>query len=233
VRIATWECTWDGTRIELDACGKKVQIESALRGFFNVYNMTALYAGALALSFDHASIERAFAAVETVPGRMDRVPLDAPFAVIVDYAHTPDALINILQTSRPLTKGKLLCVFGCGGDRDRTKRPIMGNAVASLSDEAIVTSDNPRSENPTAIIEEILKGMPLDFPHCVIPDRREAIKKSLESARPGDCVVIAGKGHEDYQEIQGVKHHFNDREIVIEAYKELIDRGALPRKRTA
>jgi UDP-N-acetylmuramoyl-L-alanyl-D-glutamate--2,6-diaminopimelate ligase len=221
VRIANWECTWEGTRIELSAGGRPMSFESALRGFFNVYNMTALYAGALALSFDRASVERAFAATTTVPGRMDRVPLDASFAVIVDYAHTPDALVNILQTSRPLTKGRLLCVFGCGGDRDRTKRPIMGSAVASLSDEAIVTSDNPRSEKPTAIIEEILKGMPLDFPHQVIPDRREAIKKSLQLARSGDCIVIAGKGHEDYQEIQGVKHPFDDREIVIEIYKEL------------
>jgi UDP-N-acetylmuramoyl-L-alanyl-D-glutamate--2,6-diaminopimelate ligase len=221
VRIVNWECTWDGTRVELSVGGRAASIESKLRGFFNVYNMTALYAGALALSFDQASIERAFAAVETVPGRMDRVPLDAPFAVIVDYAHTPDALVNILQTSRSLTKGRLFCVFGCGGDRDRTKRPIMGGAVARLADEAIVTSDNPRSEEPSAIIDEIVKGMPLDFPYQVIADRATAIKKALQMARSGDCIVIAGKGHEDYQEIKGVKHHFDDRETVLETYGKM------------
>ena len=221
VRIADAECSWDGTKIALEVRGKSVRVSSALRGFFNVYNMAGLYAGAVALSFDHDCIAQAFAAVETVQGRMDRVMLDAPFAVIVDYAHSPDALVSILTTSRPLTKGKLICVFGCGGDRDRTKRPLMGRAVAEFSDEAIVTSDNPRSERPEAIIEEILKGMPLDFPHRVIADRRQAIGKALELARPGDCVVVAGKGHETYQEIKGVKYPFNDKDIVMATYEEL------------
>jgi UDP-N-acetylmuramoyl-L-alanyl-D-glutamate--2,6-diaminopimelate ligase len=221
VRIVNSECTWDGTKIELDVRGKRMTVGSALRGFFNVYNMAGLCAGALALSFDEAGIAQAFASVETVQGRMDRVMLDAPFSVIVDYAHSPDALVNILRTSRPLTKGKLICVFGCGGDRDRTKRPLMGKAVADFSDEAIVTSDNPRSERPEAIIEEILGGMPLDFPHQVIADRRQAIGKALAIARPGDCVVIAGKGHETYQEINGVKHPFNDKETVMASYEEL------------
>jgi UDP-N-acetylmuramoyl-L-alanyl-D-glutamate--2,6-diaminopimelate ligase len=218
VRIVNHECTWDGSTVELSVEGETVEFRSALRGFFNVYNMTALYAGSRALHYGRADVEKTFAATSTVPGRMDRVPLDADFAVVVDYAHTPDALINILQTSRPLTKGKLICVFGCGGDRDRTKRPVMGKAVATWADEAIVTSDNPRSENPVSIIEEIIKGIPLDFPHSILPDRRSAIKKALERALPGDCVVIAGKGHEDYQEVQGVKHPFNDRDVVIELY---------------
>jgi UDP-N-acetylmuramoyl-L-alanyl-D-glutamate--2,6-diaminopimelate ligase len=220
VRIVNHECTWDGSAVELSTADGRVEFRSALRGFFNVYNMTTLYAGSLALNYDRASVERAFAATATVPGRMDRVPLKADFAVIVDYAHTPDALINILQTARPLTKGKLICVFGCGGDRDRTKRPIMGSAVASFADEAIVTSDNPRSEKPISIIEEIIKGIPLDFPHIIVPDRRSAIKKALSMAHKGDCVVIAGKGHEDYQEIQGKREPFNDRDVVIESYHE-------------
>jgi UDP-N-acetylmuramoyl-L-alanyl-D-glutamate--2,6-diaminopimelate ligase len=221
VRIVQSRCSWDGTIVEIEAQGKRTTFSSALRGDFNVYNMTGMVAGALALSFDVASIERAFSATMTVPGRMDRVPLDAPCAVIVDYAHTPDALVNILQTSRPLTKGKLICVFGCGGDRDRTKRPLMGSAVAANSDEAIVTSDNPRSERPTAIIEEILAGMPLDFPRRVIADRRQAIKKALEIAGRGDCVVIAGKGHETYQEIKGVRNPFNDRDVATETWAEI------------
>jgi len=221
VRIVDADCSWDGTDVTLDVRRKRLRVRSALRGFFNVYNMTGLCAGAAALSFDGAEMERACAAIETVPGRMDRVALEAPFSVIVDYAHSPDALVNILRTSQPLTKGRLICVFGCGGDRDRTKRPLMGQAVAEFSDEAIVTSDNPRSERPEAIIEEILAGMPLDFPHTVIGDRRQAIRKALEIARSGDCVVIAGKGHETYQEIKGVKHPFNDKEIVTTTYEEL------------
>jgi UDP-N-acetylmuramoyl-L-alanyl-D-glutamate--2,6-diaminopimelate ligase len=183
--------------------------------------MAGLCAGAVALSFDEERIAKAFASVTTVQGRMDRVMLDAPFSVIVDYAHSPDALVNILQTARPLTKGKLICVFGCGGDRDRTKRPLMGKAVADFSDEAIVTSDNPRSERPEAIIEDILGGIPLDFPHRVVVDRRQAIRKALESAHSGDCVVIAGKGHETYQEIQTVRYPFSDREVAIEMYETI------------
>ena len=112
-----------------------------------------------------------------------------------------------------MTEGRIICVFGCGGDRDRTKRPIMGRAVADAADEAIVTSDNPRSEKPEAIIAEILAGMPLDFPHTVIVDRKEAIRKALLLGKSGDCVVIAGKGHETYQEIAGVRHPFDDRDI--------------------
>jgi UDP-N-acetylmuramoyl-L-alanyl-D-glutamate--2,6-diaminopimelate ligase len=218
IRIVNHECSWDGSVVELSVEGTQQEFRCALRGRFNVYNMTALVAGSVALGYDRASVEKALGAVETVPGRMDRVPLTAPFAVIVDYAHTPDALVNILQTARPLTKGKLICVFGCGGDRDRTKRPLMGTAVATWADEAIVTSDNPRSERPIAVIEEIIKGIPLDFPHVIVSDRRSAIEKALAMARQGDCVVIAGKGHETYQEIQGVREPFNDKDIVIESY---------------
>jgi UDP-N-acetylmuramoyl-L-alanyl-D-glutamate--2,6-diaminopimelate ligase len=214
VRIDSWNCSWDGCDVTIVHKGKHVSFHSSLRGFFNVYNMTALIAGAYGLGYTDETIQQAFGSVQTVAGRMDRVMINAPFAVIVDYAHTPDALENILTTARPLTKGRLICVFGCGGDRDRTKRPIMGGVVAEHADEAIVTSDNPRSERPVAIIDEICAGIPLDFPHVAIPDRKAAIEIALKNAKEGDCVVIAGKGHEDYQEINGVKHHFNDKEIV-------------------
>ncbi|NLD92447.1 MAG: UDP-N-acetylmuramoyl-L-alanyl-D-glutamate--2,6-diaminopimelate ligase [Fibrobacter sp.] len=221
VRIDSWNCSWDGCEVTIVHKGKRLAFHSSLRGFFNVYNMTALIAGAYGLGFSDATIQQAFSAVETVAGRMDRVMIDAPFAVIVDYAHTPDALQNILTTARPLTKGRLICVFGCGGDRDRTKRPVMGGVVAEHADEAIVTSDNPRSERPIAIIDEICAGIPLDFPHVAIPDRKSAIEVALKNAKEGDCIVIAGKGHEDYQEINGVKHHFNDKEIVETLYLQM------------
>lgn len=221
VRISSWHCDWNGCRVEIRYQGRTMTFDSCLRGFFNVYNMSAMIAGGFGLGFTQDQISDAFHSITTVPGRMDRVWLDAPFTVIVDYAHTPDALVNILSTARPLTEGNLICVFGCGGDRDKTKRPLMGSAVAQYADEAIVTSDNPRSERPLKIIDDIVPGIPLDFPHICIADRREAIEAALRRAQKGDCIVIAGKGHEDYQEIGGVKHHFNDKEVVTELYNSM------------
>jgi UDP-N-acetylmuramoyl-L-alanyl-D-glutamate--2,6-diaminopimelate ligase len=172
------------------------------------------------------AVIRGLDAVDTVAGRMDRVPLEnAPFSVFVDYAHTPDALVNVLSTVKNLTRGRLICVFGCGGDRDKTKRPLMAQAVAQNADEAVVTSDNPRSEDPHTILRDVLAGMPLDFPHTVLADRKEAIRKALRIARPGDCVVVAGKGHEDYQEVKGMRHHFDDKEEVVAAYREMRGNG--------
>ncbi|MBN2188569.1 MAG: UDP-N-acetylmuramoyl-L-alanyl-D-glutamate--2,6-diaminopimelate ligase, partial [Chitinispirillaceae bacterium] len=216
VRIADYESTWDGTALTLVAGGKTLRFSTALCGAFNAWNMAAAVAGGLELGFDGSQITAAFRAVTTVPGRMEPVRIDAPFTIVVDYAHTPDALVNVLQAARRLTKGHLVCVFGCGGDRDRTKRPLMGAAVAANGDEAIVTSDNPRSEDPEAIIAEIREGMPLDFPHQAISDRRAAIAAALRIARDGDCIVIAGKGHETYQEVAGIRHPFSDREVVRE-----------------
>ena len=221
VKIESWNCDWDGCTVTVKFKNISESYTSTLRGFFNIYNMSALIAGAHGLGMDHETIQNAFSSVTTVAGRMDRVMIDAPFAVIVDYAHTPDALVNILSTSRPLTNGRLICVFGCGGDRDKTKRPIMGSVVSEYADEAVVTSDNPRSERPVAIIDQISAGIPLDFPHVAIPDRKSAIKYALSNARAGDCIVIAGKGHEDYQEVNGVRHHFNDMEVVKELYLQL------------
>jgi len=226
VRIVDEKCDWGGTSVDIVYKGNKLNFASTLRGSFNVYNMTAMIAGALALNIDTKTITDALARTRTVSGRMDRVDIDAPFTVVVDYAHTPDALVNILKTSVDITPGRVICVFGCGGDRDKTKRPLMARAVAENCDQAVVTSDNPRSEKPGAIIEDILNGMPLDFPHTVIADRREAIKSALRSARAGDCVVIAGKGHEAYQEVCGTRHHFDDREEAAEIYREMAENNA-------
>jgi len=226
VKIIGSKCDWNGSNVTVNYKRQVLTFTSTLRGFFNIYNMTAMVAGALALNVDTETISAALARTRTVSGRMDRVEIDAPFTVVVDYAHTPDALVNILKTSVEITDGRVICVFGCGGDRDRVKRPLMARAVAENCDEAVVTSDNPRSEKPEAIIADILKGMPLDFPHVVIADRREAIRTALSRARTGDCVVIAGKGHETYQEVCGVRHHFDDREEAVKIYGEMVKNDA-------
>jgi UDP-N-acetylmuramoyl-L-alanyl-D-glutamate--2,6-diaminopimelate ligase len=220
VQLVEWKTSGDGTAIACRIGGAVERFSSKLAGNFNAYNMTALTAGAVALSFGMDEVRRCFETVTTVPGRMERIELGADFSVFVDYAHKPDAMESLCSTARGLTRNRLVCVFGCGGDRDVLKRPVMGEIVARHCDEAIVTSDNPRSEDPHAIIREILRGVPLDFPHTAIVDRKEAIRKAIAEARAGDCIIIAGKGHEDYQEIRGVKHHFDDREIVLDAYRE-------------
>ena len=181
--------------MDIEENGSRVTFSSALKGFFNIYNMTSMIAGARAMGFTDEQIRSAFDNVKTVR-KNGQGRRGCAFSVVIDYAHTPDALENILKAARPLTKGRLICVFGCGGDRDRTKRPIMGRIVSENSDEAIVTSDNPRTEKPQAIIDQILDGIPLDFPHMVCTERRTAIKQALSIAREGDCVIIAGKGHE-------------------------------------
>jgi len=152
-----------------------------------------------------------------VAGRFETITNDKGISVIVDYAHTPDALENILNTAKEFAKGNIITVFGCGGDRDTTKRPLMGNIAQKLSDIAIVTSDNPRTEEPKAIIEDILKGLDTNKENYkVVIDRKEAIERAIEMAKKDDIVIIAGKGHENYQIIGKVKHHFDDKEIAQE-----------------
>jgi UDP-N-acetylmuramoyl-L-alanyl-D-glutamate--2,6-diaminopimelate ligase len=164
----------------------------------------------------------ALAAADRVPGRFEPVDEGQAFAVLVDYAHTPDSLDNVLRAARRVTGGRLICVFGCGGDRDRDKRPLMGRIGAELSDLAIVTSDNPRSEDPAAIIAEILAGTRGDAIE-VEPDRRAAIALALDAAGEGDSVVIAGKGHEQGQEFEhGRKVPFDDREVAREELRKLL-----------
>jgi len=157
-----------------------------------------------------------------VPGRFQLVPNDRDLLLVIDYAHTPDALERVLRSLDELPRRRLIAVFGCGGDRDRTKRPRMGRIAAEIADLCIVTSDNPRTEDPQAIIDEIVAGIPgpLRERCLVIPDRREAIRRAIAEARPFDVVVVAGKGHEDYQIVGTVKHHFSDEEEVRAALGE-------------
>ncbi|MCL2844875.1 MAG: UDP-N-acetylmuramoyl-L-alanyl-D-glutamate--2,6-diaminopimelate ligase [Chitinivibrionia bacterium] len=199
---------------------KTLKFRTKLIGHFNVINCAQAVCGLLAKGFDETAVIDGLAAVKQVEGRIDKVELNSPFSVFVDYAHTPDALIKVLSTARKLCKGNLICVFGAGGNRDKTKRPPMAEAVAKNCDFAILTSDNPRNEEPSTIISDVKEGFPSDFPYETIIDRKEAIKFALKSAKAGDCVIIAGKGHEKYQEIAGVKHHFDDKEVVIECQRE-------------
>jgi len=194
-------------------------IDLKLKGRFNVENALAALASGRLLGVDDDAIARGLEAVDGVPGRFEAVDEGQPFTVLVDYAHTPDSLENVLTTARELTSGRLICVFGCGGDRDREKRPIMGRIAAELSDVAIVTSDNPRSEDPGAIIDEILAGISGDAE--IIQDRRSAIAHAIENAEPGDVVVIAGKGHEQGQQFRDRTVPFDDREVAREALRRL------------
>jgi UDP-N-acetylmuramoyl-L-alanyl-D-glutamate--2,6-diaminopimelate ligase len=192
---------------------------SRLQGRFNQENALAAVAVARLVGVPEASIEQGLASAPSVPGRFESVDEGQPFPVIVDYAHTPDSLANVLRTARELTAERLICVFGCGGDRDRGKRPEMGRIASELADVAIVTSDNPRSEDPQAIIDEILVGVVRDVD--VEPDRRAAIAAAIERACEQDVVVIAGKGHEQGQEFADRKIPFDDREVAREALRQL------------
>lgn len=190
-----------------------------LRGRFNVENVLGAVAAARLLGIEDDAVVTGVEHVKGVPGRFEAVEEGQPFAVVVDYAHTPEALENVLAEARRLTAGRLVCVFGCGGDRDRAKRPLMGAVVSRLADRAIVTSDNPRSEDPLAIVEEIVSGMNGD--EEVEPDRAEAIALAIEAAEEGDVVVIAGKGHEQGQEFADLTIPFDDREVARDALRRL------------
>ena len=194
-------------------------IDLKLKGRFNIENALAALASGRLLGIEDDAIARGLEAVDGVPGRFEAVDEGQPFTVLVDYAHTPDSLENVLTTARELTAGRLLCVFGCGGDRDREKRPIMGRIAAELADVPVVTSDNPRSEDPGAIIDEILAGISGDAE--IIQDRRSAIAHAIETAEPGDVVVIAGKGHEQGQQFRDRTVPFDDREVAREALRRL------------
>jgi UDP-N-acetylmuramoyl-L-alanyl-D-glutamate--2,6-diaminopimelate ligase len=190
-----------GSRFAVDTPDGRVELASPLRGEFNVYNVLAAFAAARALNVPTETAIEAIAIAGQVPGRFETVDEGQPFAVIVDYAHTPDSLENVLRAARNLTDARLHVVFGCGGDRDRGKRPLMGEIARRLADRVIVTSDNPRSEDPEAIIEEILAGSGRQVAHEA--DRRQAIAIAIAEADPGDVLVIAGKGHEQGQEFEG------------------------------
>jgi UDP-N-acetylmuramoyl-L-alanyl-D-glutamate--2,6-diaminopimelate ligase len=201
-----------------------IPIESRLLGIFNVENVLAAVAAALLLDVSEDAIAHGIRAVVGVPGRLEPVDEGQGFAVVVDYAHKPDALEAVLDASRSLGEGRLTVVFGAGGDRDRAKRPEMGRIARRLADRVIVTSDNPRSEDPLAIVEAILQGAGTDVE--VDPDRRSAIESAIAGAEEGDVVVIAGKGHEQGQEVAGVVHPFDDREVARAALRRRPEAGA-------
>jgi UDP-N-acetylmuramoyl-L-alanyl-D-glutamate--2,6-diaminopimelate ligase len=205
-----------GTQYKLEAKGRQYLVRLPLIGRFNVYNSLAALAAASALGQDLRGAIQAMATAPQVPGRLERVPARRNFAVYVDYAHTDDALTNVLSTLRDLRPRQLIVVFGCGGDRDRAKRPLMAHAAEKLADYAIVTSDNPRSEDPEDILADILTGM-RGTAHEKIADRRAAIYRAISLAEPGDIVLIAGKGHENYQEVHGQRTPFDDVSVARNA----------------
>jgi UDP-N-acetylmuramoyl-L-alanyl-D-glutamate--2,6-diaminopimelate ligase len=217
----------DATRFRARTPVGDLDVHTPLLGRFNVQNVLAALGGTLALGVDPGAALRGIASVSGVPGRLERVLGGQDFTVVVDYAHTDDALKNLLETIRELRPRRVITVFGCGGDRDRTKRPLMGAVAARLSDVVVVTSDNPRSEPPEAILEEIQRGMNggrRAERHAIV-DRREAIVRALEMAQPGDAVVIAGKGHETYQVLRDRTVPFDDRQIAREVLTRLALRG--------
>lgn len=198
-------------------------INSRIPGMFNVSNMTAAIAVCMKLGIDTDSIVNAVENYNGVKGRCEIIPTGRDFTVICDYAHTPDAIENILRSVKEYTDNRLVCLFGCGGNRDAAKRPKMAQAAAKYADRLIVTSDNPRNEVPEEIIKDILVGLEkTDIPYDVVVDRKEAVFHGLQIAEKGDIIVLAGKGHEDYQILAGMKHiHFDEREIVAEGLKLL------------
>jgi UDP-N-acetylmuramoyl-L-alanyl-D-glutamate--2,6-diaminopimelate ligase len=212
------EHSLEGMHFTLRTPGDSRELHSPLVGRPHIYNILAATATGLALGYDIGVIARAIETCAGAPGRFERVPHAGDFAVVVDYAHTDDALVNVLRTARDVTNGRIITVFGCGGDRDRSKRAPMGEAAASLSDVVILTSDNPRTEDPLKILADVETGMrETAKPYEKIADRREAIERAIREARTGDLVVIAGKGHEDYQIIGHETFHFDDREVAREA----------------
>ena len=221
VTLRLTSMTLDGTTGEIRCPTGRIPLRTRLVGEHNLSNILAAAAAALALGLPRDAIEAGIEALEGVPGRLEPVDGEAGFHVLVDYAHTDDALRNVLRCLRPLVPGRLITVFGCGGDRDRTKRPRMGRVVERGTDVAVVTSDNPRSERPETIIDEILKGMEEPGEAIVSCDRRDAIYEAIRGAEEGDCVLIAGKGHETTQTIGGEALPFDDRLVAREVLEDV------------
>ena len=217
------EITENGVSFELRLRNAEyIQINLRMTGMFNVYNALSAAACALILGVSPENVRAGLESIRSVPGRIEMLPTNTPYRVILDYAHAPDALSNILRTCRTFTKKRLIALFGCGGDRDKGKRPMMGEIAGRLADYAILTSDNPRFEDPMAILAAIEAGIkPTGAKYEVIENRREAIRQAMEMAVSGDIVVLAGKGHETYQEIRGVKHPFDEKVIVSELLEEI------------
>ena len=224
------DCDVTGLRGTIQARDQTVEFESSLVGAANLQNILGAVGAARALNIPAGVIARGIRELQVVPGRLEKIPNDRGITVLVDYAHSPDALEKVLGAVRPLSRGRVFCVFGCGGDRDRGKRPVMGEIAARLSDVVVLTSDNPRTEDPLQILIEVEQGVrrantfkldpqtPAAYPkngrgYFVEPDRRRAIHMALDAAAAGDLILIAGKGHEDYQILGTGKIHFDDREV--------------------
>lgn len=208
--------------VEYDLVSELIgRVSCPIPGRFSVYNSLCAAAIALTLGISFEEVLTAISKSNGVKGRIEVVPTDTDYTVIIDYAHSPDGLENIISSLREIAKKRIVTVFGCGGDRDRTKRPIMGKIAAELSDFCVVTSDNPRSENPSKIIEDILEGMKgVSTPYVVVENRREAIKWALENAQKDDIILLAGKGHETYQILPTGTIHFDEREVVADILKK-------------
>lgn len=217
IRAGNITSTFDGLRFDIWHDRGLLTIQSPLIGSINIYNILAACAVGLSYQLSDEVIEKGIADCRAIPGRFERVDEGQPFLVIVDYAHTPDALRNVIAGARVLNPKRIITLFGCGGDRDRAKRPLMAEAAASGSDYVVLTSDNPRSEDPLAIMTDAMVGLGrFDTPHHVEPDRAKAIRYALQSAEAGDIVILAGKGHETYQILKDQTIHFDDREVARE-----------------
>jgi UDP-N-acetylmuramoyl-L-alanyl-D-glutamate--2,6-diaminopimelate ligase len=212
VRASGIRYTLQGSEFTLCTPEGCAEIFSPLIGAYNVYNVLAAAATGVQLGFSLPEISRALRTFSQVPGRLEKVTREEPFSVFVDYAHTEDALANVIRSLRDVSSGRILVLFGCGGDRDKDKRPQMGRVVTEDADYAVITSDNPRSEDPAEIIAQIRSGIRKEN-HCVVPDREEAICRIISLARPGDVVLLAGKGHEQYQVLRERTVFFDDREV--------------------
>jgi UDP-N-acetylmuramoyl-L-alanyl-D-glutamate--2,6-diaminopimelate ligase len=211
---------FQGLRFDVQYGKLRFEVASKLIGKINVYNILAACGAGLSYGLEPQTIARGIAALEAVPGRFERVDEGQPFVVVVDYAHTDDALRNTIAVARSLDPKRVITLFGCGGDRDRSKRPLMGQAAAEASDFVVLTSDNPRSEDPLAIMNDALVGIRrVDVPHAIEPDRASAIARAFEEAREGDIVILAGKGHESYQVLKDKTIPFDDRVVAREVLR--------------
>ncbi len=211
---------FNGLRFEVQLEKLRFEVLSPLIGKINVYNILAACGAALSYGIPPETVARGIADLQAVPGRFERVDEGQPFVVVVDYAHTDDALRNVIAVARGLNPKRVITLFGCGGDRDRSKRPLMGQAAAEASDLVVLTSDNPRSEDPLAIMNDALVGIRrVDVPHIVEPDRATAIGRAIQQAHEGDIVILAGKGHEPYQVLKDRTIPFDDRAVAREVLK--------------
>jgi UDP-N-acetylmuramoyl-L-alanyl-D-glutamate--2,6-diaminopimelate ligase len=218
LRAVDIESSFAGLRFGVADGDRRFTIESALVGTINVYNILLACGASLSLGLSEDEIQKGLRTLTRIPGRFERVEEGQPFMVVVDYAHTDDALRNVIAAARAMKPKRVITVFGCGGDRDRTKRPLMGMAAGELSDYVVLTSDNPRSEDPLAIMNDAMVGLQrFETPHLAEPDREKAIRTAIQKAEPGDVVILAGKGHETYQILKDGPIPFDDREVARRA----------------